>query len=193
LTAFDEKMAVVPALARAWDVSPDGKTYTFHLRPGVTFHDGKALTADDVTYSLGRVLDPTTSAPFRSWLGPLKDVQAAQPAGVRAVLAAPHAGLLAGLAALRGWAIVPSAAAEKQDLHKTAVGPGPFRLPEYVAGAPLTYVRHASYRDQPLPYLDGITFKILADEKARVTALGSGQVGYALVSVQAADELQRVG
>src|SRR5262249_25893053 len=84
-------------------------------------------------------------------------------------------------------------AAEKQDLHKTAVGTGPFRLTEYVAGDHLTYVRHASYRDQPLPYFDGITFKILADEKARVTALGSGQVGYALVSVQAADELQRVG
>src|SRR5262249_62310456 len=105
----------------------------------------------------------------------------------------PSPGRPGGLAAPRGAPTVPAGAAEKQDLHKTAVGTGPFRLIEYVAGDHLTYVRHAAYWDQPLPYLDGITFKVLADEKARATALGSGQVGYALVTAPAADELQRVG
>ena len=52
-----------PALAESWDISPDGKTYTFHLRKGVTFHNGKPVTAADVKYSWERAVNPATASP----------------------------------------------------------------------------------------------------------------------------------
>ncbi|NLI42371.1 MAG: ABC transporter substrate-binding protein, partial [Synergistaceae bacterium] len=53
---------LVPGLAESWEVTPDGKTYTFHLRRGVYFHNGEELTADDVVYTFDRMLDPKTQA-----------------------------------------------------------------------------------------------------------------------------------
>ncbi len=58
LTTYDEKLNVIPALATRWEISSDQKTYTFHLRPGVKFHNDQTLTAQDVKYSIERVLDP---------------------------------------------------------------------------------------------------------------------------------------
>jgi peptide/nickel transport system substrate-binding protein/oligopeptide transport system substrate-binding protein len=61
-TTAPGQSALVPGLAESWDVSEDGLTYTFHLRGGVTFHDGAALTADDVVYTFDRMLNPATKA-----------------------------------------------------------------------------------------------------------------------------------
>ena len=64
LTAIDADLRVVPALAASWTVSPDGLTYVFRLRPKARFHDGKAVTPDDVIASIARVRDPKTGSPF---------------------------------------------------------------------------------------------------------------------------------
>ena len=63
LTTYDERMNVVPALATRWEISGDGMTYTFHLREGVRFHNGQTMTADDVQYSINRVLTPKHGLP----------------------------------------------------------------------------------------------------------------------------------
>jgi len=62
LVGLNEKLEVVPDIAERWDVSDDGTVYTFHLRPGVTFHDGKPVTARDVKYSIERSCDPATGS-----------------------------------------------------------------------------------------------------------------------------------
>src|SRR5262249_50175905 len=62
VTTGPGQSALVPGLATNWNVSDDGKTYVFHLRHGVLFHDGAELTADDVVYTFGRMLDPKTNA-----------------------------------------------------------------------------------------------------------------------------------
>ena len=80
LTGYDEKMNVVPALAQKWEITNDGKTYTFHLRPNVKFHNGQPMTADDVKYSIERVLDPKTAAPLRSWFDAIQEIKVVDPA-----------------------------------------------------------------------------------------------------------------
>jgi peptide/nickel transport system substrate-binding protein len=190
LTAYDEQLNVVPALAERWDVSQDGLTYTFQLRPGVTFHNGQPLTADDVKYSLDRVLDPKTASPFKSWLGPLRETKVLDPTRVQLVLDAPFPGLLSGLAGNRASSIIPNGIADKENLKLKAIGTGPFKLAEFVPQDHATYQRNPDYWDKSLPYLDGMTFKVLSEENARLAALQAGQVQYALLSAQMADQIK---
>src|SRR3954452_20199288 len=72
LTRFDPVAKVEPALAERWDVTPDGLTYTFHLRRGVTFHDGSPFSAKSVVTSWQRALDPATKSGAASFLFPIK-------------------------------------------------------------------------------------------------------------------------
>ncbi|MEW6046179.1 MAG: ABC transporter substrate-binding protein, partial [Bacillota bacterium] len=68
-----------PGLAQAWTVSPDGRVYTFTLRPGVKFHDGSALTAEDIKYTFDRILDPATKSPRASQLPPIEWIEVRGP------------------------------------------------------------------------------------------------------------------
>ncbi|HSI72587.1 MAG TPA: ABC transporter substrate-binding protein, partial [Fimbriimonas sp.] len=63
LTTWDEQNQVAPNLAESWDLSPDGRTYTFHLRKGVKFHNGREVKADDFKYTFERVADPKLASP----------------------------------------------------------------------------------------------------------------------------------
>jgi len=192
LTGYDEKTNVVPALATAWDVTNGGKTYTFHLRPNVKFHNGQPLTADDVKYSIDRVIDPKTGSGWRSWLDNLQETKVIDPLTVQMNLNAPFPDLLGVFAALRASGIMPKGFAERANVKVQAIGTGPFKLVEYLPQEHITYARNADYWDQPLPYLDGMTFKILTEETTRVAALRSGQIQYALISAQSVQSLQSV-
>jgi len=192
LTTYDEKLNVRPALATRWEISADQKTYTFHLRPGVTFHNGQTLTSDDVKYSIERVLDPKTASPFRNVFAVIDGVRAVDPLTVEVHLSEPYPGLLAEFASLRASGVVPNGIADRVNLKLQAVGTGPFKLAEYAPQDHLTYVRHDQYWAQPLPYLDGMTFKILTEEDTRIAALKAGQIQYAAVSAQGARTLTAV-
>ena len=189
LTGYDEKMNVAPALATRWEISADSKAYTFHLRPGVKFHNGQIMIADDVKYSIERVLDPKTASPFRNIFAVIKEVRVLDPLTVQVTLNEPYPGLLSEFAGLRSSGIIPNGIAERENLKLKAIGTGPFRLAEYVPQDHLTYVRHSEYWDRPLPYLDGMTFKILTEENTRVVSLLAGQIQYAGLSPQGAKQL----
>ena len=190
LTGFDEKTNVIPALATKWEIANDGKQYTFHLRPNVKFHNGQTLTAADVKYSMDRVLDPKTAAPFQYWFSAIKEVTIVDPLTVRMNLDTPSPDLLGAFAGLRASAIMPKGYAEQENLKIKAIGTGPFKLVEYVPQDHITYVRNPDYWDAPRPYFDGMTFKILTDEDARLAALRAGQIQCATVSAQGAAQLQ---
>ena len=190
LVGYDEKTNVVPALAQKWEIANGGKTYTFHLRPNVKFHSGQPLTADDVKYSIDRVVDPKTASGWRSWLDALQETKVVDPLTVQMNLSAPFPDLLGVLASLRASGIMPKGYAERENVKIKAIGTGPFKLVEYVPQDHITYARNADYWDQPLPYLDGMTFKILTEENTRVAALRSGQIQYAALSAQSIGGLQ---
>ncbi len=107
LTAIDSGLHVVPALAESWTISPDGKTYRFKLRPGVTFHNGRVLTPADIVASVARIRDPKTGSPYASRFASIVSVQPDGSDAVRFTLSEPSAPFLAQLAAL---AIVPAEA-----------------------------------------------------------------------------------
>jgi len=193
LTSYDEKMNVVPALATRWEISPDGMTYTFHLREGVRFHNGQAMTADDVQYSINRVLDPKTASPFQNVFAVIKDVRVIDPLTVQLTLTEPYYGLLSEFASLRASGVVPRGIAERENLKVQAVGTGPFKLVEYVPQDHLTYARFDQYWDRPLPYLDGLQFKVLTEEAARLSGLRSGQLQYAVLSPEGVRQVGRTG
>ena len=94
-----------PDLASEWGVSADGLTWTFKLRGGVEWHKGYgALTADDVKFSLERVLDPDTKSRYRGQLAGVKSIVAPDPLTVEITLESPNAGLLNKLTAFnQGW------------------------------------------------------------------------------------------
>ncbi len=190
LVAYDENMNIIPALAERWEVSQDSSVYTFYLREGVKFHDGGQLTAEDVKYSLERVLNPKTSAPWRDWLGPVKEIKVVSKSVVQVVLEEPFPALLGGLAGNRASGIIPKESAERKNLNIEAVGTGPFRLVQYVPQDHITYERFAEYWDKPLPYFDRMIFKVLTEENARLAALQAGQIQYAVLSPQGAEQIK---
>lgn len=189
LTAYDEKTNIVPALAQSWEITNDGKTYTFKLRPNVKFHNGQTMTAEDVKYSIDRVLDPKTASPWRSWFDAVKEVKVVDLLTVQMNLDAPYP-LLGSFAGMRAAGIVPKGLAERENLKIKGIGTGPFKLAEYVPQDRIVYARNPDYWDKPLPYLDGMVFKVLSEENARLAALRAGQIQYAFLSAQGAAQLE---
>ena len=189
LTGYDEKTNIVPALAQSWDVTNGGRTYTFRLRPNVKFHNGQPMTGEDVKYSIERVLDPKTASPWRNWLDTIKEIKVLDPLTVQMNLDTPYP-LLGSFAGMRAAGIVPKGLAETENLKIKAIGTGPFKLVEYLPQDHITYVRNPDYWDKPLPYLDGLVFKVLTEENARLAALRAGQVQYAFLSAQGASQLE---
>jgi peptide/nickel transport system substrate-binding protein len=189
LTAYDEKTNIVPALAQSWEITNGGKTYTFKLRPNVKFHNGQPMTAEDVKYSIDRVLDPKTASPWRSWLDAIKEIKVLDPLTVQMNLDAPYP-LLGSFAGMRAAGIIPKGLAEKENLKIKGIGTGPFKLVEYVPQDRIVYARNPDYWDKPLPYLDGMVFKVLTEENARLAALRAGQIQYAFLSAQGAAQLE---
>ncbi|MGC4105629.1 MAG: ABC transporter substrate-binding protein [Thermomicrobiales bacterium] len=179
LTHEGADLSIGPALAESWMVSDDQLTYTFALRQGVTFHNGRAFVAKDVAYTFERIQNPDTASPWATSLAGVSAIETPDDGTVVLTLKTPDASFLARLAG-RGLVIVPQEEVEKNgDLLNTAVGTGPFTFKDYVPGSTLTLDRNGSYWDPGKPYLDGIDIVIASDDTQRAAALISGTVDLA--------------
>lgn len=176
LVTTDETLAPVPALAESWEVSDDGITYTFNLRQGVLFHNGREFVADDVKYSYERILDPATASPVVDELASIDTIEVVDDYTVVINLKTPDSSFLAKLMG-GSIAIVPREVVEENgDLMQVMVGTGPFRFVEYVPNSTVTLERNPDFWESPLPYLDGLELHIIPDNTARTTALVQGTV-----------------
>jgi peptide/nickel transport system substrate-binding protein len=170
LTSLDGSLTPRPALAESWD-DEGAKVWTFRLRDGVEFHDGKPLTSADVVYSLNRHKDPAVASRARSLAEPMVEITAAGPREVRITLDAPNADLPVVLGTFH-FLIVKDGATD----FSTAIGTGPYRCKEFTPGVRSVAVRNPNYWQPGRPYLDEIESIGLPDEQARVNALLSGDV-----------------
>ena len=134
LVAPDADLQMQPALAEEWETSDDELTWTFTLRDGVTFHDGKELTADDVVYSFNRIIDDELSAAYR--FDKVKKVSAPDDSTVVIELKSPAPNLLAQIGGYKGTAIVEKENVESGDITRAPVGTGPFSLDRLLLGRP---------------------------------------------------------
>ncbi|MBE1203287.1 ABC transporter substrate-binding protein [Aminobacter carboxidus] len=180
-----------PELAESYEISPDGKTFTFKLRKGVKFHNGREMTADDVKYSLDRVTNPKTQSPgagfFASINGyedvaggkseSLSGVSVVDPSTVKIELSRPDATFL-HVMAINFSHVVPKEEVEKYgaDFGKHPVGTGAYKMAEWTLGQRLVFERNADYWNKGLPYIDKITFEIGQEPIVALLRLQNGEV-----------------
>jgi peptide/nickel transport system substrate-binding protein len=168
-----------PSLADRWKVSSDGKTYTFHLRPGIKFSNGQPVTAEDVAWSLNRFGDPKVNAAMSSVAIGYGNATVVDDSNVRVKLAKPVAAFLYNISIWPGF-ILPKNLVEKQGkaFYKHPVGTGPFVVKEFVKGSHITFTRNPNYWEAGKPYLNSVRFNFATDSNSRILALrgGSAQI-----------------
>jgi ABC-type transport system substrate-binding protein len=170
---------LIPDLAERWEVSSDGKAYTFNLRNGVKWHDGAPFTADDVVATFQRFISPPsgTTITVRSQLDMLQTVEKVDPMTVRMTLSRP-AGYFLEVLTTTTMIIYPKKALDENngDLRKViAPGTGAFMFKDHKSGEKWTFVKNPNYWDPELPYLDGIEMLHTPQLTDRGTAVLTGQ------------------
>ena len=162
-------------LAESYEISEDGMTFTFKLRPGVKFHNGREMTAEDVKYSIDRVVNPETQSPgagfFASIAGfddavagtadGLSGITVIDPLTIEFKLSRPDATFL-HVMAINFAHVVPREAVDEfgADFGQHPVGTGAFKLAEWTLGQRLVFEKNADYWREGVPNLDRITFEI---------------------------------
>jgi peptide/nickel transport system substrate-binding protein len=173
LVRIDENLKFQGELAERWESSPDLKTWTFYLRKGVKFHHGKELDSADVITTFKMVADPKTGSSARTHMDFVESFDAVDKYTVRFNLKIPYAGF-AELMVERQLKIVPGDRLDK--LSTEPSGTGPFKFQAYTPGDRLELVKHTEYFEKGLPKLDGVVFRIMPENAARVAAIESGSV-----------------
>ncbi len=170
LTRLDETLTPQPELAESFD-QDKATVWTFKLRQGVTFHDGKPLTSADVVYSLLRHKDPKVGSIAKTLAAQMQEVKTTGPNEVQVTLSAPNADFPVVLGTFH-FLIVKDGTTD----FTTAVGTGPYKCKEFTPGVRSIGVRNEHYWKPGQPYIDQIEFFGIPDETARVNALLSGDI-----------------
>lgn len=182
---------LVNDLAESYVLSDDGLTYTFILRDGVTFHNGREMTANDVKYSLDRVTNPLTQSPGAGFFGSIEGyesmsdgsatsltgVNVVDPKTIAITLSRPDATFL-HVMAINFSSVVPKEVVEEfgDDFGKNPVGTGAFELSEWTLGQRLVFSRNDDYWKEGLPNLDQITFEVGQEPIVALLRLQQGEV-----------------
>ncbi|MBP3703427.1 MAG: ABC transporter substrate-binding protein [Lachnospiraceae bacterium] len=172
---------LVPAVAEKFEISKDAKTYTFTLREGLTFHDGSKVTAEDVKYSIERYADIQGKD---SAFSILEKVVIVDEKTVKVELKEGNSEFLSELS----LAVLPK---DNKEPAKNPVGTGPFKIKRFDKGQQLLVRRFENYRDKKLPYLDEVTFKIVANTDAAFTELQGGNLD--IVQYLTEDQIKTLG
>ncbi|MBO6902762.1 MAG: ABC transporter substrate-binding protein [Rhizobiaceae bacterium] len=187
LTRIGSGGEVLPALARSWEISDDGKTYTFHLQEGVKFHDGSDLTAEDVVFSLDRARADDSTNAQKALFAAISSVEAVDATTVKVMLNNPQGSFLYNM----GWGDAVIVAPESADGNKeNPVGTGPFKFANWAKGSSITIEKNPDYWGEPVA-LDKAEFRIIPDAAAAIPALLSGDV-QAFANMPAGDALSQI-
>ncbi|MFN8593152.1 MAG: ABC transporter substrate-binding protein [Thermomicrobiales bacterium] len=198
LTAFDADGNIVPNLAKSWEISDDGLTYTFHLQEGVTFHDGTPLNAEAVKFTFDRFMAEETANPSKASIGPLTGTEAVDDLTVTMTFESPFAPLLSFLTDPFAGIVSPAGVkAAGDDFGNKPVGSGPFMFKEWVKGDRIVLDRfpdykgfHPMYQHEGPAYLDQVIYRTMPEEQARLAALETGEVNMAEPPLEEVARLQ---
>ncbi|RDH79866.1 ABC transporter substrate-binding protein [Mycolicibacterium moriokaense] len=171
----DANLEMRPALAESWDVTPDQLTWTFHLRPGVKFHDGSPMTADDVVYTYRRISDEQLTNSDK--LSAVSDVRATDPATVVLRLKQPTPNLLTNLGGFKGMAIVQRKNVESGQITTHPIGTGPFAFVGQKSGDSITLDANPDYWGGA-PKVSGVVFRFIPEPSTALSALQAGEIDW---------------
>ena len=187
LTRINSDGSVSPALAESWEISDDGKTYTFKLRSGAKFHDGTGFDAEDVKFTLDRARAEDSVNPQKPLFAAIESVEVVDPTTVKITLTQPQGAFLYNM----GWGEAVIVAPESADGNKeNPVGTGPFRFDNWAKGSSITLVRNPDYWGEAVA-LEKAEFRIIPDAAAAIPALLSGDV-HAFSNMPAGDALPQI-
>src|SRR5271156_3272530 len=173
LAYFDADLNLIPDLAERWEASPDQKIWTFHLRKGVKFHDGREFNAEDVLATYRRIADPATGSVIRTSIGLIDTMDAPDPLTVRFTLKIPYSSWPAITAAFQA-SILPRDGVDT--ITTKPDGNGPYKFVSYEPNGMMELARNPDYFDASAYKFDKVQFKIIPDFTAAVAALESGEV-----------------
>jgi peptide/nickel transport system substrate-binding protein len=163
-------------LAETFEMKPDFTSVHIKLRPGLTFHDGRPLTADDVKFSIESFRADSTTSQLKNPGKLISDIKIADPLTLDITFSAPRPEMEDYFAFLP---IIDEKTVDQAPQMKTLNGAGPFKFVSYTPNQGYVMERNPNYWDQGKPYLDKIQGRIYADEQARILAMQSGELMHA--------------
>jgi len=182
LFTFDKDMKVSPNLAQSWQFSDDAKTLTVTLRKNVKFHNGDALTSDDVKFTFERIADEKTGAAARSTYSGIASIETPDPNTVVFKLKAPNAALPAAMTSLNSAILDKKWVTGGADPAKETNGTGAFKLDKWETDKTLTLKANKDFWSPGLPHLDGIEFRTIPDESSILATLRAKTIDWAYLN-----------
>ena len=166
LIQLDEDLDVQPCIAKRWEISPDGLTYTFTLRDDVRFHNGRTVTAADFEYSFGRIVDPDVASPGAWIFADVKSFHADNDSTFTIRLKEPFAPFLSMLGMVY-CSVVPREVVEQygKEFRSHPCGTGPFRFQYWKEGVKLVLRKNPDYFEEGLPILDAVAVTFIVDRQ----------------------------
>ena len=187
MTRIGASGEVLPALAESWEISDDGKVYTFKLRTGVKFHDGTDFDAEDVKFSYERAMAEDSTNAQKALFAQIETIEVVDPSTVTITLKQPQGSFLYNM----GWGDAVIVAPESAETNKdNPIGTGPFKFQNWAKGSSITLVRNPDYWGEAV-HLEKAEFRIIPDAAAAVPALLSGDV-HAFANVGLGDALPQI-
>lgn len=179
LVKTDQNLELAPALAESWTFSEDGMTLTITLREGVTFHDGSALTAEDVVATFDRILDEETASAAATNYVSIESMETPDDLTVVFSLSTPDVPILSAMASTNA-VILSADVIANEDPSLVTVGTGPFMLEDWAPDEQTVLTANDAWWGEG-PFVDGIEIRIIPDEASILAALRAGTIDFALL------------
>lgn len=180
LVRLDADLQIIPAIAKSWQFSADGKELTFKLDPKAKFQNGAAVTPADVKASFERILDEKTGAANRANYLSIAGIETPDAETVVFKLSQPDAPILTAMTDTNS-SIVPASEIAAGTIGTKAIGSGPFKLESWDPNSKEVLVANKDWAGGPTG-VDGIEISVLPDETAILAAMRTGQVDFALLN-----------
>jgi peptide/nickel transport system substrate-binding protein len=183
---YDEpRFRFLPALAETWEISPDGRVYTFHLRKSVSWHDGHPFSSADVVATFDKIQDTTSkAASIRSYTQEIERYEAIDASTIRFYLKRPYFLMMDGVFAsvpiqpshiIRKMTGVGYSESATNPINRAPIGTGPYRFEKWENGQMISLRRNSNYWGKR-PHIDRIVFRIVQEESVRLELAERGEI-----------------
>ena len=178
LLGFDDELNIVPVLAEEYEANEDSTAFTFHLKEGITFHDGTPFNAEAVKANIDRLTNPDAALKRSSLFELVEKTEIIDEYTIKISLSEPFGAMPNNFAHPAAAMISPKAIESGEDVSRNPAGTGPFKFSEWKSGDHLTVTKNEDYREEGVPNVDQITFKPVPESGSRVAMMQTGEVDY---------------